>query len=74
MNPQFELPKQKMQINVSLDQMEDVKCECGCSVFIPGLKFKKLSALLSETGKEQTVLLETVVCTRCFKELTTIGA
>lgn len=65
-----QMPQQQpMRINVPLDQLEDVVCSCGCDVFISALKFKKLSALLSQSGKEEAAVIETVVCAQCHKEL-----
>jgi hypothetical protein len=61
--------RQPMQLNVPLDQMSDIECECGCKIFTSALKFKRVSALLSPTGQEQVLAMETIICTSCQKEL-----
>lgn len=66
------MPKQPPQLKVSLSQLEDITCECGSKVFMPALRFKKLSAILSPTGQEQISPLETMICVNCRRELAII--
>jgi hypothetical protein len=43
-----------------------LKCElCECSVFSPVFVIKKISALLSPTGQEANVPMQTFACVKC---------
>ena len=54
------------QINVDLSQAEDIICEnCGNYTFNEVVLMKKLSALISPTGKEAVVPIPTFACTAC---------
>jgi DNA-directed RNA polymerase subunit RPC12/RpoP len=60
----------QLRINIPLNQMQDIVCsECGGVVFMPALRFKEISAILSQTGKEEVAALETLICATCHKEL-----
>ena len=53
-------------LNVSPSDMKDIKCEnCGSIYFRQVNTFKRLSALLSPTGKEQIVPVPTFRCDDC---------
>lgn len=43
----------------------NVVCKCGCKIFVPGFLLKKVSALVSPTGKEEIVDLPIYVCSKC---------
>lgn len=61
-------PNQKNQqnININPEDLEDVVCnKCECQTFEPVMLFKKLSAVLSPTGKETLVPLQVYKCTDC---------
>ena len=58
---QFQAPKKQ----VDFSKATDLKCECGNDIFMPVMKFKKLSALVSPTGKESILPFECYVCTAC---------
>ena len=46
--------------------MKDIKCEnCGCKFFRQVHAFKRISALVSPTGKEQIVPIPTYRCDEC---------
>ena len=60
----MELPNNMKQHLVSAPW---VKCECDGQVFEPSLMFKKLSSLLSPTGKEEMVPVEVFKCSVCQK-------
>mgnify|MGYP003123866959 CR=1 FL=1 len=46
--------------------MKDIKCEnCGCRFFRQVNAFKRISALVSPTGKEQIVPVPTYRCDEC---------
>ena len=57
---------QQQQINVDLSNAQDITCEnCGNYTFEEVLLMKKLSALLSPTGKEAIVPIPTFACNAC---------
>lgn len=62
-------PPQQQRINVDLSKAEDVVCECGCGYFMEAMRVKKLSMLLSPTGREEIVPIQTLVCLECGKEI-----
>ena len=50
MKPQKPLPQQ--QVQVDLKDADTMKCQsCGNSIFIQGYVIKKISAIVSPTGK-----------------------
>lgn len=56
----------KAQINVNLKDAEDIVCaECGNKTFDAVLILKKLSALLSPTGKQEVIPIQTLACHKC---------
>jgi uncharacterized Zn finger protein len=56
----------QQQINVDLSQAQDIVCEnCGNYTFEEVLLMKKLSALLSPTGKETVIPIPTFSCNAC---------
>ena len=53
-------------LNVDPSTMKDIKCEnCGCRFFRQVHAFKRVSALVSPTGKEQIVPVPTFRCDEC---------
>mgnify|MGYP003116392415 FL=1 len=53
-------------LNVDPSSMKDIKCEnCGCRFFRQVHAFKRVSALVSPTGKEQIVPVPTFRCDEC---------
>ena len=51
---------------LSPEDMKDIKCdECGCKFFRQVNAFKRISALMSPTGKEQIVPVPTFRCDDC---------
>ena len=57
---------QKTQVKLNPEDLEDVLCEkCDCQIFVPAFMFKKLSAVLSPTGKDTMVPLQTYKCNDC---------
>ena len=57
-------------MRISLDVVKDAKlqtCSCGGAVFTEKLMFKKLSALISPTGKEELYPIQVMVCDKCGK-------
>lgn len=56
----------QMPININLNDAVDVKCkECEGLVFIDAMRFKKISAILSPTGKEEKVGMPVFLCAAC---------
>lgn len=43
----------------------NVVCKCGSKVFIPAVVLKKVSALVSPSGKEELVDIPVYVCAKC---------
>ena len=59
-------PPMAPQMNVDLSKAEDVVCEkCGNYTFEEVLLMKKISALISPTGKEAIVPIPTFACNAC---------
>ena len=66
MKAQKPLPQQ--QVQVDLNDAETMKCEdCGNSVFIPAFFLKRLSPLISPTGKEALIPIQVYSCGNCGK-------
>ena len=65
MNPkQGQAPK--AQVNIKPEDLKDIECEnCGCKYFRQVNAFKRISALVSPTGKEQIVPVPTFRCDEC---------
>ena len=58
--------KPKANISIKPGDMKDIVCEqCGCKFFKQVNAFKRLSALVSPTGKEQIVPIPTFRCDDC---------
>ena len=63
-------PPQAPQIKITAEMMKNFKtvtCVCGGMIFEQGVVFKKISALVSPTGREETHALEVMVCRDCGK-------
>jgi len=55
-----------VNINVKMDQTEEIKCDaCGGSTFHPAFLLRKVSALLSPTGKETIIPIQVFACDTC---------
>lgn len=62
----FNGPPQQPQLNVDLSKADDVTCErCGNYTFEQVMLMKKVSALISPTGKEAIVPIPTFSCNSC---------
>ena len=54
------------RVNVDLSNALDIVCEeCGCKTFREVAFIKKVSALLSPTGKDAVVPVGTFACSAC---------
>jgi len=65
LNPINTQPPQVQITSEMMKGFDSVKCECGGIIFQPGIIFKKISALISPTGKEESYPLEVFVCNKC---------
>jgi hypothetical protein len=59
----------QIPMNFSLNDARDVNCECGSGVFMPGMKFKKVSRLITGGAKDSIIPIEVFLCTQCGKTL-----
>jgi len=55
--------QEKIKIDVSSAPW--ISCGCGGKTFTSLMMFKKLSALLSPTAREETIPVELVICDSC---------
>lgn len=57
---------QMPQVNIDLSQAEDITCEnCGNYTFQEVVLMKRLSSLISPTGKEALVPIPVFACNAC---------
>ncbi len=68
MKPMKPLPQQ--QVQVDLKDADTMKCQsCGNSIFIQGYVIKKISAIVSPTGKEVIAPIQVFNCGNCGEML-----
>ena len=68
MKPKKPLPQQ--QVKVDLKDADTMKCQkCGNSIFIQGYVIKKISAIVSPTGKEVIAPIQVFNCGNCGEML-----
>jgi hypothetical protein len=63
-------PTSRPQIKITPDMMKSFKtltCDCGGMIFHTGVVVKKISALISPTGEEESYPLEVLICDKCGK-------
>ena len=66
--PMKPLPKQ--QVKIDLSDADTMKCQkCGNSIFIQGYVIKKISAIVSPTGKEVIAPIQVFNCGNCGEML-----
>ena len=66
--PMKPLPKQQPQIDLS--DAETMTCQkCGNSIFIQGYVIKRISAIVSPTGKEMIAPVQVFNCGNCGEML-----
>lgn len=54
------------QMNVGFGQTDPITCEkCAGEVFVPAFLLRKVSALVSPTGKETILPLQLFACANC---------
>jgi len=44
-----------------------IQCDCGGFLFTEKIMFKKISAIISPSGKEEIVPMTVIVCDKCGK-------
>jgi len=65
MNPQ---PQTRIKITPEMiKSFKTVTCDCGGMVFESAIVLKKISAIVSPSGKEEMYPLEILVCKKCGK-------
>ncbi len=58
--------QETVNIPVSLDQTIELSCdECASTVFHPAFLLRKVSALISPTGKETVIPIQVFACDSC---------
>ena len=66
--PMKPLPKQQVQVDIG--DADTMKCQaCGNHVFIQGYIIKKISAIVSPTGKEVIAPIQVFNCGNCGEML-----
>jgi len=61
---------QQQRVNVDISQATDVFCiGCEGSYFMEGMRIKRLSAILSPTGKEEMINVQVLLCMGCGLEM-----
>lgn len=45
----------------------NIECECGCKTFVEGAVLKKVSQIITMTGRDEIVPIPVYVCSRCGK-------
>ncbi len=57
-------------MRISIDKIKDAKivnCSCGGVMFSEKTMFKRLSAFISPSGKEELYPLQVIICDKCGK-------
>ena len=68
MKPMKPLPKQ--QVKIDLSDADTMKCQkCENSIFIQGYVIKRISAIVSPTGKEVIAPIQVFNCGNCGEML-----
>lgn len=61
---------QAPQVKITPEMMKSFKtvtCDCGGMIFEEGIILKKISPVISPSGREETYPLEVLVCKKCGK-------
>ena len=62
---QNQQPAQPQITSDMIKNSQDIYCDCGGQMFSEKLTFKKLSAILSPSGKEELIPMPIIVCDAC---------
>jgi hypothetical protein len=41
------------------------KCDCGGMIFVEAVMYKKISPLISPSGKEENIPISLIICNKC---------
>jgi hypothetical protein len=55
--------------NFNLTDAREMLCECGNDTFMPGVRFRKVSRLITGGAKDSVLPIEMYLCTQCGKPL-----
>ena len=55
------------QPSIAMSDTEEVKCSCGSSLFKQAVSIRKVSAMLTKTGREEYVPIAALLCIKCDK-------
>lgn len=55
--------------NFSLTDAREMTCECGNNTFMDGVRFRKVSRLLTGNSVDSIIPVEVFLCTQCGKPL-----
>ena len=59
-----------MRMRITPEQIADsktIECRCGNKLFEEGFIFKRLSAIISPSGREEVFPIQVVICKKCGK-------
>lgn len=59
---------QKQSVNIDISKAAPIVCdntECGNDMFLPAMKFRKVSKLLTGAKEDQIVPIQVFMCTAC---------
>ena len=57
----------KQQIGLDVNTLPWVECTCGGKIFDSGVMVKRVSPILSPTGKEEIIPADVIICKSCGK-------
>lgn len=55
-------------MNIDVDKLDNVTCDCGNDTFLQVFKLKHISALISPNGQEGIINIPFLVCSSCGKD------
>lgn len=61
------LNQQQQGRKITLDDTEEIKCVCGSLIFKPAYNIRKVGHLLTETGRDEYVPIQIMLCNQCNK-------
>lgn len=61
---------QQQRVNIDISQASDVVCDnCQSPYFMEVMRVKRLSMLVSPTGREEMINIPVLVCANCGTEI-----
>jgi hypothetical protein len=61
------LNNEQQRVPFDVNSLPWIECSCGGKIFDSGVMVKRVSALLSPTGKEEILPAEIIICKTCGK-------